>query len=218
MVLIDYVGSGNSDISAYDKERYDKLEGYAEDIIDVCDELIIKDAVFIGHSVSAMIGTLVSIKRPDIFNKLIFVAPSASYINEPGYNGGFDKEDIDSLLELMEEDYLGWAKLLAPQIISNTDRPELASEMEENFCKTDHEVVKQFARVTFLSDNRKDLPNIPIKSFTLQCTDDMIAPIEVGRYINEHAPDNKLIILKATGHCPHMSAPKETIEVIKSFL
>lgn len=218
LVLIDYVGSGNSDILAYDKDKYDKLDGYAEDIIEVCDELKVKDAVFIGHSVSAMIGALVSIKRPAIFKKLILVAPSACYINEPDYNGGFEREDIDALLELMEEDYEGWAKLLSPQIIANDDRPDLVAEMEENFCKTDHNVVKQFARVTFLTDNRKDLPNIPVESLTLQCTDDMVAPLAVGEYINKHAPNNKLMILKATGHCPHMSAPEETIEAIKSFL
>lgn len=218
LVLIDYVGSGNSDISAYDKEKYEHLEGYATDIIEVCDELKIKDAVFIGHSVSAMIGALASVKKPELFKKLIFVAPSACYINEPDYNGGFEREDIDALLELMEEDYEGWAKLLSPQLIATPNRSDLAEEMEANFCKTDHEVVKQFARVTFLTDNRKDLPNIPVESLTLQCTDDMVAPVEVGEYINKHAPNNKLIIMKATGHCPHMSAPEETIDAIKSFL
>jgi sigma-B regulation protein RsbQ len=218
LVLFDYVGAGNSDISAYDKDRYNKLEGYAEDILEICDELKIKDAVFVGHSVSAMIGALASIKNSTAFKKLIFIAPSPSYINELGYVGGFEKEDIESLLELMEEDYNGWVKLISPKIMANDERPELNGEMEENFCRTDNEIVKQFARLTFLSDNRKDLANIPVESFTLQCTDDIIAPLEVGQYINANAPDNTLIVMKATGHCPHMSAPEETIAAIKSCL
>lgn len=218
LVLFDYVGAGKSDISAYDKVRYDKLEGYAEDILEICNELNIKDAVFVGHSVSAMIGALASIKDHSVFKKLIFIAPSPSYLNEPDYVGGYEKEDIESLLELMEEDYTGWAKLLSPKIIGNADRPDLEEEMEDNFCTTDHEIVKQFARITFLSDNRKDLPNIPVESLTLQCSEDIIAPLEVGEYIKKHTPNNTMIVLKATGHCPHMSAPDETIAAIRSFL
>jgi sigma-B regulation protein RsbQ len=216
LVLLDYVGAGKSDISAYDKSRYNSLNGYAKDIIEICDELKIKDAIFIGHSVSAMIGALVSIKHPSIFKKLIFIGPSPCYINEEGYTGGFEKADVDALFELMDEDYISWAKSMAPVIIANPERPELADEMENNFCSTDNEILKQFARVTFLSDNRKDLPNIPVESITLQCSEDIIAPIEVGKYINENTPNNKIVILKATGHCPHMSAPEETINVIKS--
>jgi sigma-B regulation protein RsbQ len=218
LVLFDYVGAGKSDVTAYDKERYNNLEGYAEDIIEICHGLNIKDAVFVGHSVSAMIGALASIKQPTLFKKLIFIAPSASYINEPGYTGGFEREDIESLLELMDEDYIGWTKLLSPKLIGNVERTDLTNEMEDNFCSTDHEIVKQFAKITFLTDNRKDLPNIPVASLTLQCSDDMIAPLEVGEYIRDHTPNNTLIVLKATGHCPHMSAPEEIVEAIRSFL
>ena len=218
VVLFDYVGSGNSDIAAYHEKKYASLEGYATDIIEICAELGIKEAVFVGHSVSCMIGALASIKEPSIFKKLIFVAPSPYYLNEHGYEGGFEQEEIDTLFELMEEDYVRWAKLMSPQIMSNPENPELAKEMEDNFCKADNEIVKQFARITFLSDNRKDLPIIPVESVTLQCTDDIIAPLFVGQYIKEHTPGNTLIHLKATGHCPHMSAPQETIDVIKSLL
>lgn len=218
LVLFDYVGAGNSDISAYDKLRYSSLEGYAKDILEICHELDIKDAVFVGHSVSGMIGALASIKDPAIFKKLIFVAPSACYLNSEGYTGGFEQEDIDALFEIMDEDFIRWAKLMSPQIMANHERPELSAEMENNFCTTDQEIVKDFARVTFLSDNRKDLPNIPVESLTLQCTDDMIAPLETGQYINTHTPNNTMVILKATGHCPHMSAPEETIAAIKAFL
>lgn len=218
VVLFDYVGSGKSDISAYDKEKYATLEGYATDISEICAALNIKNAVFVGHSVSCMIGALASINDPSLFKKLIFVAPSPYYLNEDGYEGGFEKEEIDTLFELMEEDYQRWAKLMSPQIMANPENPELTLEMESNFCSTDNEVVKQFARVTFLSDNRKDLPLIPVPSVTLQCAEDIIAPLSVGRYIKEHTPDNTLVNLEATGHCPHMSAPQETIKVIKSFL
>ena len=218
LVLLDYVGAGKSDIAAYDKEKYSRLEGYAQDVSEVCHELNIKDAIFIGHSVSAMIGALASIKEPSLFKKLIFIAPSPCYINDKDYIGGFEKEDIESLFEIMDDDYIGWAKLLSPQIMANPERPELSEEMENNFCSTDHEIVKQFARVTFLSDNRKDLPLIPVPSLTLQCSDDIVGPIAVGQYIKENTPNNTLVILKATGHCPHMSAPEETIEAIKAYL
>lgn len=218
LVLFDYVGAGKSDISAYDELKYDSLEGYATDIIEICEHLKIKDGVFIGHSVSAMIGALVAIKHPSFFKKLIFIAPSPCYINEKGYTGGFEKDDIDVLLELMEDDIVSWAKSMSPLIMANPGHPELANEMENNFCTTNKDILKQFARLTFLSDNRKDLPDIPVESLTLQCSEDIISPLEVGAYILENTPNNKLINLKATGHCPHMSAPEETIEAIKSFL
>ena len=218
LILFDYVGAGKSDISAYNKARYSSLEGYAEDILEICAELNIKDATFVGHSVSSMIGALASIKDPSVFKKLIFIAPSACYLNSGGYVGGFEQEDIEALFEIMDEDFIRWAKLISPQIVANPERPELSAEMENNFCKTDQEIIKDFARVTFLSDNRKDLPNIPVKSLTLQCSEDIIAPLQAGQYINDHTPNNTMVILKATGHCPHMSAPEETIEAIQAFL
>lgn len=217
LILFDYVGAGKSDISAYDKSKYSTLDGYAQDILEICHELNIKDAIFVGHSVSAMIGALASIKYPAIFKKLIFIAPSACYLNSNGYIGGFEQEDMDALFEIMDDDFIRWAKLMSPQIMGNPDMPELASEMENNFCSTDREIVKDFARVTFLSDNRKDLPNIPVESLTLQCSEDIIAPLETGKYIYEHAPNNTMVILKATGHSPQMSAPEETIAEIKAF-
>ena len=218
LVLFDYVGAGKSDISAYNKARYSTLEGYAEDILEICNELKIKDAVFVGHSVSSMIGALASIKDPSVFKKLIFIAPSPCYLNAEGYTGGFEQEDIDALFEIMDDDFIGWAKLMSPQIIGNAEKPELIEEMESNFCTTDREIVKDFARVTFLSDNRVDLPGIRVESLTLQCNEDILAPLQVGKYINDHTPNNTMVILEATGHCPHMSAPEETIATIKKFL
>ncbi len=218
LILFDYVGAGKSDISAYDKVKYSTLDGYAQDILEISHELNIKDAIFVGHSVSSMIGALVSIKDPSIFKKLIFIAPSPCYFNIDGYKGGFEEEEIDALFEIMDDDFIKWAKLMSPKIMANPDSPELIEEMESNFCKTDREIVKDFARVTFLSDNRSDLPNIPVESLTLQCSEDFIAPLETGQYIYEHTPNNTMVILNATGHCPHMSAPEETIAAIKAFL
>ena len=214
LVLFDYVGAGKSDISAYDKTKYSTLDGYAQDILDICNELNIKDAIFVGHSVSSIIGALASIKEPSVFKKLIFIGPSACYLNSDGYTGGFEQEDIDALFEIMDDDFIRWTKLMSPQIIGNSEKPELTEEMENNFCSTDREIVKDFARVTFLSDNRKDLPNIPVESLTLQCSEDILAPLEAGKYIHENTPNNTMVILKATGHCPHMSEPEETIAAI----
>ncbi|MBA2562598.1 MAG: alpha/beta hydrolase [Chitinophagaceae bacterium] len=218
LILFDFIGAGQSDFSGYNKTRYNNLEGYSEDIFEICNQLKIKDAIFIGHSVSCMIGALAAIKYPSVFKKLIFIGPSPHYLNDNGYVGGFEKEDIETLLELMEDNYISWAKSMAPAIMGNPQQPALGKELTDNFCSTDPEIAKAFARVTFLSDNRKDLPKIPVESLTLQCSDDILAPLEVGYYIKQNTPDNKLVILKATGHCPHMSAPEETINAIRSFI
>ena len=218
IVLFDFVGAGKSDISAYDKSRYCRLEGYAEDVLEICKELNLKDVIFIGHSVSCMIGALAAIKEPAFFEKLVFVGPSPRYLNDEGYVGGYDGEDLELLFGLMDDNYISWGNVTAPAIMANAQRPELGEELANSFCSLDPEIAKDFARVTFLSDNRKDLPAIPVQSLALQCKEDILAPLEVGYYINRNTPNNKLVILEATGHCPHMSAPEETIEAIKLFL
>lgn len=218
LVLFDFVGAGKSDLTAYNPQKYATLEGYVNDVIEICDYLKLKNVVFIGHSVSCMIGALVSIKRPDIFEKLILIGPSPRYINTEEYTGGFDQETIDGLLEVMDEDYISWARSLAPAIMNVENGKELTDELSESFCSIDPIIAKQFARVTFLSDNRKDLPTIPVKSLTIQCSDDMIAPLAVGKFINEITPGNTLLVLEAHGHCPHMSHPNETVDAIKGFL
>ncbi len=218
LVFLDFVGAGKSDISCYNSEKYASLDGYVSDVIEICDTLELKNAIFIGHSVSCMIGALTSIKRPDIFEKLVFIGPSPCYISKEGYTGGFDQETIDSLLEVMEEDYISWARSLAPQIMNSQNGETLTTELTNNFCSIDPVIAKQFARVTFLSDNRKDMPLVPVKSLTIQCSNDMIAPLEVGQYINKHTPGNTLVILEVHGHCPHMSHPAETCNAINSFL
>lgn len=218
IVLFDFVGAGKSDVASYNAQKYASLDGYVTDMMEICDALELKNAIFIGHSVSCMIGALVSIKRPDIFEKLVFIGPSPCYISTGEYKGGFDQETIDALLEVMDEDYISWARSLAPAIMNVQNGEELTDELSDSFCSIDPVIAKQFARVTFLSDNRKDLPSVTVESLTIQCSDDMIAPLSVGEYINANTPNNTLFILEANGHCPHMSRPRETADAIKAFL
>ena len=218
VLLFDYVGSGQSDMSAYDSMRYKSLHGYALDILEICEELAIRDAVLVGHSVSCMIAVKASLLKPELFSKLIFVAPSPSYINEGEYTGGFEREDLLGLFEVMESNYLGWSSMVAPLIMGNDNGPELTEELNNNFCANDPNIAAEFGIVTFFSDSRADLPNVTLPSLTLQCLEDMLAPLEVGDFIHRVTPGNTLKVLKATGHCPHLSAPGETIEVISSYL
>ena len=218
LVLFDFVGAGKSDLSYYNPQKYASLDGYVDDVIEICDALELRNAIFIGHSVACMIGALASIKRSDIFEKLVFIGPSPCYIGKEDYIGGFDTETIDSLLEVMEEDYITWAKSIAPAIMNSKNGNVLTSELSDSFCSIDPIIAKQFARVTFLSDNRKDLPLIPIRSLTIQCSDDMLAPLSVGQYIHANTPNNTLRILDVHGHCPHISHPTETFNAIKAFM
>jgi len=218
VVLFDYVGSGKSDISQYSSAKYGKLDGYAQDVLDVCAALNLSDIIFVGHSVSAMIGLLAAVRQPEYFKKLIFIGPSPRYLNDEGYTGGFERSDLESLFEFMDSNYLGWSSAMAPAIMGNPDRPELGSFLTSSFCATDPDIAREFARVTFFSDNRVDLNKLSVESLTLQCDEDIIAPLQVGQYVTEHTPNNSIIILKATGHCPHISEPEETIKAIKSFI
>ncbi|PZX56092.1 sigma-B regulation protein RsbQ [Algoriphagus ratkowskyi] len=218
LVLLDYIGAGKSDLASYDSQKYASLEGYVSDLLEVCDALELSNAIFIGHSVSCMVGAIASIKRPEVFEKLVFVGPSPCYINSGDYTGGFDQETIDDLLEVMEEDYITWARSLAPSIMNSKNGDQLTKELTDSFCSIDPGIAKQFARVTFLSDNRKDLPLIPVESLTIQCSDDMIAPLTVGEYIHANTFNNTLTVLNAHGHCPHMSHPTETANIISNFI
>jgi len=218
VVLFDHVGAGGSDLSAYDPDRYSSLEGYAEDVLEICRELDLRDVVFVGHSVSAMIGVLAAAREPDRFARLVLVGPSPRYIDDEGYAGGFSREDIEGLLESMDSNYLGWSSQMAPVIMSNDDRPELGEELTNSFCRTDPEIARRFARVTFLSDNREDLAKVDVPSLVLQCSDDAIAPEEVGRYVERELPAARLVMLDAVGHCPNLSAPEATADAIEEFL
>ncbi|MDY7087375.1 MAG: alpha/beta hydrolase [Actinomycetota bacterium] len=220
LVLFDHVGNGKSDLSAYDDERHSTLDGYADDILEILHEHDLWDVVLVGHSVSAMIGVLAAIKEPERFARLVLVGPSPRYINEPaeGYVGGFDRADIDGLLDSLDSNYLGWSSTMAPVIMGNPDRPELGEELTNSFCRTDPEIAKKFARVTFLSDNRDDLLRLRTPALILQCSDDVIAPGVVGDYVHKHTPGSTFVQLNATGHCPNLSAPEETINAMKAWL
>ncbi|HEX2693415.1 MAG TPA: alpha/beta hydrolase [Gemmatimonadaceae bacterium] len=218
VVLFDYVGSGHSDLGAYDAKRYSTLGGYAEDVLEVCHALDLNDVIFVGHSVSSMIGVLAAIQEPARFAHLILVGPSPRYINEAAYVGGFERSDIEELLDTMDKNYIGWANFLAPAIMKNPDRPELSAELAESFCSTDPAIARRFAEATFYADNRADLPKVRTPSLILQCADDIIAPTAVGEYVHHQLADSTLHLMQATGHCPHMSHPAETIEAIKSYL
>ena len=218
IVLFDYVGSGHSDLGAYDARRYASLDGYAEDVLDVCHALDLQDTIFVGHSVSAMVGVLAAAAESERFARLVLIGPSPRYVDDEGYVGGFSRSDIAGLLEALDANHLGWSAQMAPVIMGNPERPELAEELTNSFCRTAPDVARQFARVTFLSDNRADLPGVRVPTLVLQCSQDAIAPEPVGRYVHEHVPGSVFTQLSATGHCPHLSAPEETIAAIRAFL
>jgi sigma-B regulation protein RsbQ len=218
VVLFDYVGLGDSDLSAFDAEKYSTLDGYASDVLDICRALDLHDVVFVGHSVSSMIGAIAAIAEPERFAALVMVGPSPRYIDDEDYVGGFGRADIDELLESLESNYLGWSSAMAPVIVGNPDRPQLGAELTESFCRTDPEVARVFARATFLSDNRADLQKVPVPTLVLQCREDVIAPLAVGDYVAAQVPRSELVVLDATGHCPNLSAPAETVDAIRRFL
>jgi sigma-B regulation protein RsbQ len=219
LVLFDLVGSGRSDLAAYDPGKYASLEGYADDVIELVREFGGGlPAIFVGHSVSAMIGLLANVKEPSLFSAQIMIGPSPCYINDGDYVGGFERKDIDSLLDTLEGNYLGWASNMAPAIMGAPNQPELAVELTNSFCRTDPEIAKQFARVTFLSDVRKDVPKLSAPALIVQCNDDLIAPMTVGEYLHRVLPRSTLSVIENVGHCPHLSAPGPSVAAIDAFL
>lgn len=218
LVLLDQVGAGDAVNSAYDPAKYASLEGYAADVVEVCRSLGLEDVILVGHSVGAMIGVLSVIQAPELFQKLVLIGPSPCYLNDSGYFGGFERADVQAMLQVMQADFQSWAHDFAPFIMGNPDSPSLGLELIESFCRADSAIAKEFARVTFLSDNRADLAKLRIKTLVLQCSEDMIAPAEVGAFVQQRVPDATLVTLRATGHCPHLSAPMETLAAIEDFL
>jgi sigma-B regulation protein RsbQ len=218
VVLFDHVGAGHSDTTAYDREKYSSLRGYADDVLEIIQALELNDVVFVGHSVSAMIGVLAANRRPDLFDRLVLVGPSPRYVDDAGYVGGFSQPDIEGLLDSLDSNYLGWSAAMAPVIMANADRPELGEELTSSFCRTDPSIARHFARVTFLSDNRADLARARTPALVLQCSDDAIAPVAVGDYVHRELAGSTLVRLSATGHCPNLSAPDETVAAIKAYL
>ena len=218
IVLFDHVGAGHSDLHAYSHKKYDKLEGYADDIIEIISSLGFRDVVFVGHSVSAVMGIIAAGKAPELFSHLVLVGPSPSYINDGDYIGGFTKAQIEELLESLDNNHLGWSMVMAPVIMGNPDRKELGEELANSFCRTDPDIAKHFARTTFLTDKRDVITTVKTPSLILQCANDVIAPKEVGEYMHKNMPGSKIVFMKATGHCPNLSAPEETINAIKDYL
>ena len=218
VVLFDHVGAGQSDSSALDRNKYSTLDGYATDILEICRELQLSDVVFVGHSVSSMIGVLAAVREPGRFKALVLVGPSPRYIDDLDYVGGFSRQDIEGLLSSLESNYLGWSSSMAPVIMGNADRPELGEELTNSFCRADPEIASHFARVTFFSDNRQDLASVRTPTLILQCSDDVIAPYAVGEYVHRQVPASQFVLMQARGHCPNLSAPDETVRAIESFL
>ncbi|WP_307671093.1 alpha/beta fold hydrolase [Streptomyces sp. V2I9] len=218
VVLFDHVGAGRSDTSGWSAERYSTLDAYARDVIDICHELGLGPVTFVGHSVSSMIGVLAAVREPALFEKLVLLTPSPSYIDDGDYRGGFSEQDIDELLESLDSNYLGWSATMAPVIMGNPERPELGEELTNSFCRTDPEMARVFARATFLSDNRADLPEVTVPTLIAESARDTIAPREVGAFVHAQIPGSKLVTLDSTGHCPQLSAPGETAEAIIAFV
>jgi sigma-B regulation protein RsbQ len=218
IVLFDYVGCGRSDLAAFDPARYGTLDGYAQDLLEVCEALDLQQSILVGHSVSAMVGLLASIRQPARFARLVMVAPSPRYVDDPPYVGGFQHDDVENLLSLMDHNYIGWASALAPMVVGDPQRSELSAELEQSFCSTDPQAARTFARTTFFADNRADLARATVPSLIVQVRDDALAPMAVGRYLADHMPGSELAILDATGHCPHMSHPQLTIDAMKQYL
>jgi sigma-B regulation protein RsbQ len=218
VVTFDYVGAGRADMACYDPHKYATLDGYADDLLAICDELQLRDAIFVGHSVSAMIGVLAAIRAPGMLERLVMIGPSPCYVDHEGYRGGFSQGDIEELLGILDSNFVSWSATMAPVIMNAPDRPELAQELARNFCRIDPAVARQFARVTFLSDCRAQLPLLRQSVLILQCAEDAIAPVAVGEYMQRTMAASRLVLMRAKGHCPHVSAPDETIAAIRSFL
>lgn len=217
-VLFDNVGAGGSELAAYAYDKYASLDGYADDIVEIGRELDLRNAVFVGHSVSAMIGVIAARKAPGLFRALILVGPSPRYIDDDGYVGGFSHQQMDELLEFLDANHLGWSAAMAPAIMGNADRAELGEELTNSFCRTDPAIARHFARTTFLSDTRDALVGVDLPALILQCSNDVIAPQTVGEYVHRNMVNSRLVIMQATGHCPNLSAPEETIADIEEFL
>jgi sigma-B regulation protein RsbQ len=218
VVTFDHVGAGGSELSAYDRGKYDSLHGYVDDVLEILDELELSEVIFVGHSVSSMIGVLASVERPELFGNLILVGPSPRYVNVDDYIGGFEQADIDGLLDSLDSNYLGWSSVMAPAIIGNADRPVLGERLTASFCSVDPAIASQFARVTFLSDNRDDLDKVTTPTLILQMSEDIISPLPVGTYVHDHIAGSELVLLDSRGHVPNLSDPERLVAAIATYL
>ncbi|SDK34626.1 alpha/beta fold hydrolase [Sediminibacillus albus] len=219
VILFDYVGMGKSDLGAFDYDKYSTLDGYVQDVLDICSALALKDVILVGHSVGSMIGMLASLRQPDYFSSLIMIGPSPCYLNHPpDYFGGFEKEELFGLIDMMDKNYIGWANAFASTITNDAEHPEVAEALEDRFCSTDPVIARRFAETCFFADNRKELPKVTLSTLILQCAEDVIAPTVVGDYMHQQLPESTIRYMKARGHCPHMSHPDETVELMHNYL
>lgn len=218
LILFDYVGSGSSDINAYTTEKYRNLEGYKQDVFDIIDALQLQNLIFIGHSISSMIGMLAAIEEPQHFSKLIMIGPSPCYINDGNYNGGFEEKDIEELLEMMEMNFSGWASYLAPVAMDAPKDSPLTQELETAFVSVNPRIAREFAEATFYCDYRNKVKNLQVPTLIVQCSNDSIVPIEVGQFLYKQIENSELVIMDVRGHYPHISRPTETAEIIKHYL
>ncbi len=218
VVLLDLVGAGKSDSCAYSNETHGTLHGHATDLLDVLSALSLHDVVFVGHSVAAMIGVIAAVREPQRFAKLVLVSPSPRFINEQGYTGGFEQQDIQELLAAMDADYNSWSHGFASVMMGKHESPELVMSLTNSFVRTNPEIVKHFARVTFFSDVRAELSFLTIPTLIVQSAHDVIAPLAVGHYINEQLADSRITVIETSGHCPHLTAARQTREAITAFL
>ena len=218
VIAFDHVGSGGSDITAYDRGKYDSLNGYADDILEIIAELELKDVIYVGHSVSSMMGVLAANRAPELFAKLVLVGPSPRYVDDGSYKGGFTQDAIDGLIDSLDSNYLGWSSLMAPVIMGNPERPELGAELTASFCAVNPTIAGQFARATFLGDNRRDLAEVTVPTLILQSSDDVIAPVEVGEFVRDSIPGSTYVVMTSRGHVPNLSDPEQVAANIRSFI
>ena len=220
VVLYDHVGAGRSDLAAYDPARYSSLDGYAEDLLAVCAELDLEEVTVVAHSVAAMMAVTAAARDSRRFARLVLIAPSPCYVDDPstGYVGGFSRADVDELLASLDSNYFAWAAAMAPVVMGVPGSPELGDQLEQSFCRTDPDIAREFAKVTFLSDCRPLLSGVTVPTLLLQCAQDALAPLEVGDHLHREIAGSTLVRMEATGHCPHVSAPEETAAAIRSYL
>jgi sigma-B regulation protein RsbQ len=218
-VLFDYVGSGQSDPAAFDRKRYARLDGYAQDMIEVCDTLVLRGITLVAHSVSCNIGLLASIARPDLFERLVLLGPNPCFLNHPpDYHGGFNRTDLEGLLSLMEMNYIGWANYLAPLAAGAAVDDAVTGTFIDSFCSTDPVMARTFAEATFFADHRADLARVTKPCLILQHSDDALVPVSVGDYLHRELRGSQLELLDVKGHSAHMSQPELVIAAMQRYL
>lgn len=218
LVFFDYIGTGETDPKAYDPQKYASLAGYAQDVVAICEALALRDVVLIGHSVGATIALLAATAAPTYFKQVVLLAPSPYYLNEPGYYGGFERADVEQLLAMFDRDGHQWAIPFANLLLGPTTAHSAMEELTTYFCEMDETVGRQLARITFLSDHRTDVTHLHLPTLIIQSAQDAAVPAEVVAYLAQQLPEAKQVQLPTMGHCPHLSAPLETIAAIAAFV